>query len=326
MITSNGSIAYLKEDVEDIAINETSGSSDILFCIVSKRYSPDSSNLFQSYLREISQYRLLSREEEIELAINVKDKDDKESASKLITSNLRLVVKIAFNFQHYLANNVPDLIQEGNIGLIHAVKKYDPYKGVKFSYYAAFWIRAYIFKFIMNNWDMLKIGTTQKQRKLFFNLNKERRQITAEGLNPEPKLLAERLGVQENDIVQMIPRLDYSPLSLNQPLSEDSKECLEERVQDKNASTIDQLSVLESKTNLERELKKFRKLLKGIKADIFDMRIMAENPVSLQSIGDRYQISRERVRQIQEMIINKIGKWLKKQIPNFEQDYSNIET
>lgn len=325
MRISNSSAAYLNDDdIEEITADEVSGTADILLCVVNESNVPDSPDPVQLYLRELSRYKLLTREEEIELAIKVREEDDKESAIRLITSNLRLVVKIAFNFHRCWANSVPDLIQEGNMGLIVAVKKYDPYKGVKFSYYAAFWIRAYIFKFIMNNWNLVKIGTTQKQRKLFFNLHKQRYQIAAEGLSPEPKLLAERLDVQEKDVIQMIPRLDFSPVSIDQPLSEGSRESLSDHLADKNIpGAANQLLLFESKTNFQRELKKFRKRLKGIEADIFDNRIMAEKPASLQSIGDIYQISRERVRQIQQRLINNIRKWLKKEIPNFEKEYSD---
>jgi len=137
------------------------------------------------YLQEISQHRLLTREETDELAIHFNETGDPEAAYKLVSANLRLVVKVAMDFQKYWMQNFLDLIQEGNVGLVQAVKKYDPYRGVKFSYYAAYWIRAYILKYIMDNWRLVKIGTTQAQRKLFFGLNKEKKLLESQGFTPD---------------------------------------------------------------------------------------------------------------------------------------------
>ncbi len=148
----------------------------------------------QRYLTEISNYKLLTREQERELGILVMEHGDKDAAYRLVTSNLRLVVKIALEFQRVWMQNLLDLIQEGNIGLMQAVKKFDPYKNVKFSYYSSFWIKAYILKFIMDNWRLVKIGTTQGQRKLFFKLKKEKQKLIDMGFEPRPKLLSERLG------------------------------------------------------------------------------------------------------------------------------------
>ena len=136
----------------------------------------------QSYLAEINRYRLLTREEEVDLGTRIREENDSDAAYIMVTSNLRLVVKIALDFQRIWMQNLLDLIQEGNIGLVKAVKKFDPYKKVKFSYYASFWIKAYILKFIMDNWRLVKIGTTQGQRKLFFRLKKEKQKTHRRGL------------------------------------------------------------------------------------------------------------------------------------------------
>ena len=176
----------------------------------------------QRYLTEISAYKLLTREQEKELGIRVREHGDTDAAYRLVTSNLRLVVKIALEFQRVWMQNLLDLIQEGNIGLMQAVKKFDPYKNVKFSYYASFWIKAYILKFIMDNWRLVKIGTTQGQRKLFFKLKKEKQKLIDDGFEPKPKLLSERLGVSEREIVDMDQRLDGWDVSLDAPLKEDS--------------------------------------------------------------------------------------------------------
>ena len=160
----------------------------------------------QRYLAEIRRFALLSREEEHRLAVEYKEYGNVEAAYKLVTANLRLVVMIAREYQKAF-KNLLDLIQEGNMGLMEAVKNFDPYRGVRFPSYAVWWIRAYMIRYIMNDWRMVKIGTTQAQRKLFFNLQKEKEKIEAEGLDPGPKLLAQRLNVKEDEVVEMEQRL-----------------------------------------------------------------------------------------------------------------------
>ena len=279
----------------------------------------------QLYLMEIKHYKLLTREEETELAIRVQEKNDKRAAYRLVTSNLRLVVKIAMDFHRYWTKSLLDLIQEGNVGLLQAVRKFDPYRGIKFSYYASFWIKAYMLKFIMENWKLVKIGTTQTQRKLFFNLAKERDKLMAQGFEPEPRLLAERLDVKEEEVMEMSQRLGGGEVSLNAPMSDDGKEVFGSFLRDPNEVAIDeQLSEKQSRGLLLEKLAAYREKLSGKELDIFDNRIMAENPLTLQELGDKYHISRERVRQIQERIIKNIKKWLIEEIPNFEEDFSNF--
>ena len=275
----------------------------------------------QVYLFEIKRYKLLTREEEKELAIRVREKKDEQAAYRLITSNLRLVVKIAMDFNRYWTKNLLDLIQEGNLGLLQAVRKFDPYREIKFSYYASFWIKAYMLKFIMDNWKLVKIGTTQSQRKLFFNLAKERDKLIAEGFSPEPRLLAERLDVKEEEVVEMSQRLGGWEVSLNSPISDDSREPYGALLPDPGRDVDEQLSDYENRSLFHEKLKEFRETLSGKEADIFDNRIMAEEALTLQELGDKYHISRERVRQIQEKIIKNIKKWLKERIPNFEEEY-----
>jgi len=276
------------------------------------------------YLMEIKRYRLLSREEEIELAKRVREQDDPKAAFILVTSNLRLVVKIAMDFYKYWSRSLMDLIQEGNLGLIQAVKKFDPYRGIKFSYYASFWIKAYILKFIMDNWKLVKIGTTQGQRKLFFNLAKEREKLLAEGFDPEPKYLAERLDVREEEVLEMTQRLSGWEVSITQPVGEDEKETVGGLLPDPGQNAEEQLSDFQRRKILEEKLQEFKKTLKGKELEIFEKRIMAEEPVTLQEIGDKYKVSRERIRQIQERLIKKIKEYLRTQIPNFEEDYLDL--
>jgi RNA polymerase sigma-32 factor len=169
---------------------------------------------FQRYFVEIKRHKLLTREEEKELATRIREKGDPEAANQLVLSNLRLVVKIAFDFQKSWSQNLLDLIQEGNLGLMKAVNKFDPYRGVKFSYYAAFWIKAYMSKYLLDNFRLIKVGTTQNQRKLFFNLGKEKEKLMAQGLEPQPRRLAERLNVKEAEVVEMSQRLGKQERSM----------------------------------------------------------------------------------------------------------------
>ncbi|OPY74620.1 MAG: RNA polymerase sigma factor RpoH [Syntrophorhabdus sp. PtaU1.Bin153] len=255
------------------------------------------------YLREAAKYPMLSREEEREITRLVYDEQDLDAAEKLAVSNLRLVVKIALGYYGtYL--NILDLIQEGNEGLLHAVKKYDPYKGTKFSTYAQFWIRAYILKYIMDSWSLVKVGTTQGQRRLFYRLNKEKRRLETLGLYPAPKLLANTLGVKEADVIDMETRLSLTDVSLDAPITDkgddtgmdllSSDEDVEEIVSEKEKSVL-----------LAEKVKAFRATLNEKEVCIFDCRVMAETRLSLQQIGTKFQISRERVRQIEQRVIKK---------------------
>ncbi|MBW2099466.1 MAG: RNA polymerase factor sigma-32 [Deltaproteobacteria bacterium] len=272
----------------------------------------------QRYLSEISRHKLLSREEEKELAMRVQETGDPDAAYRLVTSNLRLVVKIALEFQRVWMQNLLDLIQEGNIGLMHAVKKFDPYKNVKFSYYSSFWIKAYILKFIMDNWRLVKIGTTQGQRKLFFKLKKEKQKLIDQGFDPKPKLLSERLGVTEREIVDMDQRLDGWDISLDAPLKEDSDTERIEFLSTATDSAEDQVAKKEIQILLHDKIDEFKRKLNKREIEIFDLRIFSDNPVTLQEIGDRYGISRERVRQVEKNIIKKMREFFKREIPDFE--------
>jgi RNA polymerase sigma-32 factor len=271
----------------------------------------------QRYLSEISKYRLLTRDEERDYGVRVKEQADKDAAYVLVTANLRLVVKIALEFQRVWMQNLLDLIQEGNIGLMQAVKKFDPYKNVKFSYYASFWIKAYILKFIMDNWRLVKIGTTQGQRKLFFKLKKEKQRLIEQGFDPKPKLLSERLGVSEREIVDMDQRLDSWDVSLDAPLKNDSETERIEFLSTENESVEEQVSKKEIELLLHNKITEFRKKMSPREIEIFELRIFSDNPVTLQEIGDRYGISRERVRQIEKNIIRKMREFFKREIPDF---------
>jgi RNA polymerase sigma-32 factor len=313
-----------KSDQKEIGDLAGAAQSDLKPVPKDKESSLVAYDPLQAYLWEIRRYRLLTKEEEIELAIKYREQNDQEAAKMLILANLRLVVKIAMDFHRFWMKNLMDLIQEGNIGLIQAVKKFDPHKGIKFSYYASFWIKAYILKFIMENWKLVKIGTTQAQRKLFFNLAKEKERLLALGYNPEPKLLAERLDVKKDEIIEMGQRLGGWEISLDAPVREDSKQDYSSFLPSPDMEVDMQLSIKERQELLGEKLDEFRQTLSGKHRDIFDNRILADRPVTLQELGDRYSISRERVRQIQEKILKKAREWLTEKIPDFEENFSDF--
>jgi RNA polymerase sigma-32 factor len=274
----------------------------------------------QRYLAEIRRYPLLTREEEHELAVRVFEDNDPEAALKLVTANLRLVVKIAMDFQSVWMQNLLDLIQEGNIGLMQAVKKFDPYKNVKFSYYAAFWIKAYIYRFIMANWRLVKIGTTQNQRKLFFKLKQEKQRLIDQGFDPQPKLLASRLGVSQDEVIQMDQRLDGWDVSLDQPIRDDSDTERMELVGTETASAEDQLAQLQIEQILQRKIGEFREQLNEREQEIFEQRMLADAPLTLQEIGDRYGVSKERIRQIENKLIKRLRAFIKEEVPDFDPE------
>lgn len=277
------------------------------------RYDP-----LQRYLWEVGQYELLSKTEEKELAIRAREHGDTEAAYRLVTANLRLVVKLALEFQRIWMQNLLDLIQEGNIGLMQAVRKFDPYRGVRFSYYASFWIKAYILKFIMDNWRLVKIGTTQAQRKLFFRLKKEKQKLISEGFDPKPKLLSERLGVTEQEITEMEQRLDGREISLDAPIKEGSDDERIGFVATPAVSAEAQVAKKELEAILHEKLASFKKNLNKREIDILENRILSDKPATLQEIGERYGISRERVRQIENNTIKRMKSYFEREIPDFD--------
>ena len=273
---------------------------------------------FGLYLDEIKRYRLLSREDERDLAIRYREKGDMEAACKLITANLRLVVTIAMGFQRYWMQNLMDLIQEGNVGLMKAAKKFDPYRGYKFSYYASFWIKAYIMKFIMDNWKLVKIGTTQAQRKLFFNLRKEKERLEGQGMEASPKLLSHRLNVKESEIIEMDQRLNSWEISLDSPLKDDSEDTFKSFLPSDDLPIDDRLADQEAKAILHDKLMLFGEQLKGKEAVIFAKRLLTEDPMTLQEIGEKFGISRERVRQIESRLKKKLKAYLEEEITDID--------
>ncbi len=264
------------------------------------------------YMSETRRYPLLTPEEEHDLAVKLVEHGDTSSARKLIEANLRLVVKIAYEYRR-AHRNLLDLVQEGNIGLIQAVGKFDPYRGVKLSSYAAFWIRAYILKFILNNWRLVKIGTTQAQRKLFFNLRKEREKLEQLGFQPSSALLAEKLDVPEKDVIEMERRLAAPEASLDAPMGSGDDDGTRTRLDflpsedirpDRAVANNEFAQLLKSK------LETFAQTLEGREQTIFRERWLSEEPLTLQELGDRYNVSRERARQLEKRVLDRLKKFL----------------
>jgi len=286
---------------------------------------PDDANLpalthpgLHRYLQEISHYELLSREETEALAIKFHEEGDQDAAYRLVSANLRLVVKVAMDFQKYWMTNFLDLVQEGNVGLVQAVKKFDPYRGVKFSYYAAYWIRAYILKFIMDNWRLVKIGTTQAQRKLFFSLNKEKKLLESQGFKAEPKLLAARLNVKESEIIEMSQRMNGGDVSLEKPLRDDSDDEQKDFLIDTTDTVEERVADMEVKERLAVVIEKLQSRLNEKEKNILSERLLSDDPLTLQNIADQFGISRERVRQIEANLLKKMRKFFEEELPDIK--------
>jgi RNA polymerase sigma-32 factor len=271
------------------------------------------------YWNEVQKHRLLDRDEEKQLARQYRNHKDNQAAERLIQANLRLVIKIARDHYHGDGRiTLDDLIQQGNLGLLHAVNNYDPDKKTKFSYYASFWIKAYIFKYLLDNWSSVKIGTTQAQRKLFFNLKKMRLQLKREGLRSTPERIAKRLGVREREVVEMDNRMQFQDMSLNQPSRARLSEEMVDTLASGNRSAEESLAGQELKTLLKDTAGRFKSSLNGREAKIFERRIFSKKPLTLQTLGEQFGISRERVRQIEGNIINKLRSYMRSEMPDFD--------
>ncbi len=269
-----------------------------------------------AYLAEIKQYKPLSADEEREIAIRYKEENDVEAAYILVTSNLQQVVTIAMTFKRDF-QNILDLIQEGNIGLMQAVKKFDPFKGNRLPTYASWWIKAYILKYILDNWRLVKVGTTNVRRKLLYNLQKEKERLEEAGYYPTTKLLAEKFGASETDIVAVEKSIGASDISLDSPMGKDDDSL---RLMDTLPSQEESVEAGFAAKQIREKVKDTVDSLKGKmnnrELEVLENRIMAESPLTLQEIGDKFGVTREAVRQIEKKLLKQIKNLLKKEMPD----------
>lgn len=271
------------------------------------------------YLKEVQKYPLLTREEEHDLAVKFVEGKDREALQKLVTSNLRFVVKIAFEYVHYRAKLL-DLIQEGNMGLVRAVQDFNPYKEVRLTTYAVWWIRSYIQDFLLRNHSLVKLGTTQNQKRLFYRLRAEQKKLEQLGISPHDsvKLLASTLDVREKDVREMDQRLTQNEVSLNVPEHrEDRREAIQ-NLADPAMPVDESLGDQEQRQIFHDILTKFAVTLEGREKWIFQERLTAESPLTLQEIGDKYGVTKERARQLEEQVKAKLKDFVSAHYPDFK--------
>ena len=270
-------------------------------------------DLLYRYIRDIQRYPLLTPDEEKELTAKFVETGDPELAYRLVSANLRLVIKIAMEYRSF-TSQVLDLIQEGNIGLVKAVQHFDPVKGVRLSHYAQYWIRSYIIYYLLNNHRMVKLGTTQAQRKIFFNLRKERQRLLNMGFDPTARMIATNLDVPEDTVNEMMQRMDAPDLYLDAPHGTDGKTT--------HMSSMASDSDVEGEAQSREISERIREVVAGFRRQltgerdiyIWENRLLSDDPVTLQSVGDMFGVSRERARQIEERIKRKFKEYLKAEL------------
>lgn len=257
------------------------------------------------YLSEVRKYPLLSREQEQELAKKYFETKDPAAAQALVTANLRFVVKVAAEYSRFGARMI-DLIQEGNVGLMHAVRDFNPYKGVRLITYAVWWIRGYIQEYLMKQYSMVKIGTTQNQKRLFYQLQKEKAALDAMGKNPDIKLIAEKMGIPADEVMEMSQRMSGRDVSLDAPLDDDSPVSLKDLQRVSNDSPESALEKEEQLSILREKIDELKGDLNPKEIFILEERLLADEPLTLQEIGDKFKTTREAVRQMEVRVMKKI--------------------
>jgi RNA polymerase sigma-32 factor len=299
----------VEEPPENLApLSESDVLADLDAEQTSETSSLTTSDPVSLYLAEIRKYPLLTREQEQRLAEAYHTTKDTKAAEALVKGNLRFVVKVAAEYTKFGAKLI-DLIQEGNVGLLHAVKEYNPYKGVRLITYAVWWIRGYIQDYLMRQYSMVRIGTTQAQRKLFYRLQKERQALERAGQDgSDVKLLSTRLGVTPEDVTTMQQRLRGRDISLDQPLADNSMATLLDREVDGSISAEDQYAREQLLAALRTHIERIRPSLNKRELYILENRLLADEPMTLQEVGDIYGITREAVRQLEGRLIDKIRK------------------
>ncbi len=268
---------------------------------------------FSAYLQEVRKYPLLTEEEEKELATRYKETGDLEAAYKLTTANLMLVIKVAMTFKREW-QNLMDLIQEGNVGLMKAVKKFDPFRGVRLSAYATWWIKSYILKHILDNWRLVRVGTTNARRKLLFNLKKEKEKLEQEGFDPTTKLLAERFGVDEGEIIDVSASIGAMDVSIDTPTHPGSTMTPAQTLTD-GKSVEANAELNQFWEILNKNIESFKTDLNANEIEIFNQRVLSEDPLSLKEIGDQRGVTREAVRQSEQRLLKKFKAFIEEKMP-----------
>jgi RNA polymerase sigma-32 factor len=277
---------------------------------------------FYAYLQEVRKYPALTEEEEKELAIRYKETGDLESAYKLTTANLMLVIKIAMTFKREW-QNLMDLIQEGNVGLMKAVKNFDPFRGVRLSAYATWWIKSYILKHILDNWRLVRVGTTNARRKLLFNLKREKEKLEREGFDPTTKLLAERFGVDETEVIEVSASIGAMDVSIDTPVRPDSPMTPAQTLSQDGQSVEENVQLKQFRQILNEHIENFKVGLNPNEMEILNKRILSEDPLSLQEIGDRRGVTREAVRQAEQRLLKKFKTYIEEKMPEAADHFPN---
>jgi RNA polymerase sigma-32 factor len=276
-------------------------------------------NALSAYMAQLRHHAPISREEEHALAVRWVEEGDVEAAKALVVANLRLVVKIAMEYRRAWTNTL-DLVQEGNVGLMEAVQRFDPYQGVKLSSYAVYWIRAYILKYILDNMRSVRLGTTRASRKLFFRLNKEKRELERLGYDVEPRLLAERLDVTEEDVTDMEARLSRPDVSFDAPLRADEADGMTfgDRMAAPGLSSEATVGARELREVFMQKIDAFAATLDARDLQILRERILAEEPLTLADLGERFSVTRERVRQLEAKLVKRLRRYMEENLVDFE--------
>jgi len=297
--------AQLVPKDEDGLVEEVDDSPDSADRMELIRYDP-----LRHYLLEISKYEPLNQDEERRLARLLRDHQDRDAARRLVTSNLKLVVKVAFLYNK-VYSNLMDLIQEGNVGLLQAVKRFDPDRGTRLSTYASWWIKAYIIKFILDNFRIVRVGTTNDRRKVLMNLRKEKRRLEAQGITASPRLIAQALDVSEEDVIAVESSIQSYDLSLDQKIADDSEASYLDSLTSTEQLIDERLAAGELKELIESKLSEFSDGLSEKEQLILRQRLLAEEPLPLQAIADKYGVTREAIRISEKRLVEKIKKYMK---------------
>lgn len=269
---------------------------------------------FRRYLAEIGKYPTLSREEEQELARLYRDTGDREALFRLVTANLMLVVRVALSFRR-AAKNLLDLVQEGNVGLLQAIDRFDPEVGVRLPTYATWWVRAYMLKFLLDNVRLVRVGTTNARRRLLHNLRDEKRRLEEQGFEVGPKLLAERFGVSEEDVREVGNALAAHDVSLDAPVGgEDDDRSHGDALASAAPSVEEEVARRELQERTQAALARFRADLGERDRAILDERILSEEPLTLQAIGDRFGTTREAARQAEARLMGRLRSFLREEL------------